>query len=102
MRKPYPLSHDLYSLIFEAATEPQRWLHFPLFRHAGTRARDPLLGKRHVNGRWVSVGRDYRKNPLAVATEESAHRLPDAPAALIHSARAVSISLQLELFAAAA
>lgn len=38
MAKPYPLYLDLLELALVAASEPQRNLHFPLFRHAGTRA----------------------------------------------------------------
>lgn len=41
MRKPCSLLQDLFTLISEAAFEPQRNLHFPLFRHAGTRVVKP-------------------------------------------------------------
>ena len=37
MAKPYPLYLDLLELAIAAASEPQRNLHFPLFRHAGVR-----------------------------------------------------------------
>lgn len=37
MRKPCPLYLDLISLILESQIDRQHWLHFPLFRHAGTR-----------------------------------------------------------------
>jgi hypothetical protein len=36
--KPYPLFRDLAELALTSASEPQINLHFPLFRHAGSRA----------------------------------------------------------------
>ena len=37
MPKPHSLLQDLFAIISIAAFEPQRNLHFPLFRHAGMR-----------------------------------------------------------------
>lgn len=35
--KPYPLFRDLAELALTSASEPQINLHFPMFRHAGSR-----------------------------------------------------------------
>jgi|SRR5882672_652751 len=102
MRKPYPLSHDLYSLIFEAATEPQRNLHFPLFRHAGTRVAKPRIRR----GRPLSAPTAANQTGWYVM-ESSAGVLAvgqhfERTGKRSVSERCASESPQLELFAAAA
>jgi hypothetical protein len=37
VRRPCPLYLDLISLTLESDLDNQHWLHFPWFRHAGTR-----------------------------------------------------------------
>ena len=102
MRKPYPLSHDLYSLIFEAATEPQRWLHFPLFRHAGTRVVKP----RERRGRAHRA--DTNATTPAVTTSSGKATTTNMPTRSTPTrdrgsrGNFVEVSPQMELFAAAA
>jgi len=102
MRKPYPLSHDLYSLIFEAATEPQRWLHFPLFRHAGTRITNY---KRHGGGvdRRVKdeAGVNLARPAVCIAVRQSGEAgVSELQSPTLPQLR--EVSTQMELFAAAA
>lgn len=59
MRKPYPLHLDLFALILLAATEPQRNLHFPLFRSSRTRllsTRSRRRGVAHMPNGQTAAG----------------------------------------------
>lgn len=93
MRASYPLYLDLMSLSLEAATEPQRNLHFPLFRHAGTRVPGRVnrgrFGRRRVTRRKArSVGQrpenrggsnEFQELCAAVASERADRAAPATP-----------------------
>lgn len=88
MLKPYPLYLDLLELAIASASEPQRNLHFPLFRHAGTRLRrsppqrrgrprgtheEPVHGDRpgsDVSGVGREISRQSRSRRVLVARED--------------------------------
>jgi hypothetical protein len=102
MRKPCSLLQDLFTLISEAAFEPQRNLHFPLFRHAGTR----IVKPRPRRGRALRADTNVTtpvattSNGRAIATNMPMKSTPTRDRG--SRGNFVEVSPQLELFAAAA
>ena len=100
MRRPCPLYLDLISLILESDAANQRWLHFPWFRTASTRAvRAKRTGElAHPGLDRARAGAADRTTCLLWGADDPAGLRADAAAN--RPARAPSDSAQMVLFPA--
>lgn len=98
MRKPYPLLLDLCSLILQAATEPQRNLHFPLFRTSNSRAVSRSRPRRSRSS--IATAKTHASSILNPSRAGSSHDLSQlrAAAGAQRPDRALPASPQLALF----